>query len=147
MRSVVTGGCGFIGSHIVDRLLKEGHDVIVIDNCSTGRLENLAHHKDDDRLQIVQADICDYEKISPLFVDVDWVFHMAALADIVPSIQRPQDYLHSNVDGTFSILQAAKAAKVKRFMYTASSSCYGIPGIFPTDEKAEIRPESPLALS
>ncbi|WP_196602431.1 SDR family oxidoreductase [Pectinatus frisingensis] len=147
MKSIVTGGCGFIGSHIVDRLLDEGNEVIVIDNCSTGRLENLAHHKDNKNLQIVETDICNYEKIAPLFKEVDWVFHMAALADIVPSIQKPQEYFHSNVNGTFSVLQAARAANVKRFMYTASSSCYGIPDKFPTDEKADIRPEYPYALT
>lgn len=147
MKSIVTGGCGFIGSHVVDRLLAEGHDVIVIDNCSTGRLENLAHHRDEPHLTIVQADICDSEKIRPLFKGAEWVFHMAALADIVPSIQRPQDYFHANVDGTFSVLQAAKAAGVKKFLYTASSSCYGIPDHFPTDERADIRPEYPYALT
>lgn len=147
MKSLVTGGCGFIGSHIVDRLLAEGHEVIVIDNCSTGRLENLAHHNGESRLHIVEADICDHEKIKPLFEDVDWVFHMAALADIVPSIQHPEEYFHSNVDGTFSVLRAAKEAGVKRFLYTASSSCYGIPDHFPTDESAEIRPEYPYALT
>jgi len=147
MKSIVTGGCGFIGSHIVDRLLSEGHEVIIIDNCSTGRLENLAHHKDNAKLEIVEADICDYTKIAPFFEGVDWVFHMAALADIVPSIQNPAAYFHSNVDGTFSVLQAAKVSKVKRFMYTASSSCYGIPDKYPTDEKADIRPEYPYALT
>lgn len=147
MKSIVTGGCGFIGSHIVDRLLIENHEVVVIDNCSTGRLENLKHHKDDKRLTIVETDICNHEKIAPLFEGVDWVFHMAALADIVPSIQNPTAYFHSNVDGTFSVLQAAKAANVKRFMYTASSSCYGIPDKYPTNEKADIRPEYPYALT
>lgn len=147
MKSLVTGGCGFIGSHMVDRLLAEGHEVVVIDNCSTGRMENLAHHEGNESLHIVQEDICHHEKISPLFDGVDWVFHFAALADIVPSIQRPEDYFHSNVDGTFSVLQAAKAAGVKRFLYTASSSCYGIPDRFPTDEMAEIRLEYPYALT
>ena len=147
MKSIVTGGCGFIGSHIVDRLLAEGHDVVVIDNCSTGRLENLAYHQGNVHLTIVEADICDYGRIAPLFEGTDWVFHMAALADIVPSIQKPQEYFHSNVDGTFSVLQAAKAANVKRFLYTASSSCYGIPDHFPTDEQADIRPEYPYALT
>ncbi len=147
MISLVTGGCGFIGSHIVDRLLSEGHEVRVIDNCSTGRLENLEHHKDNGNLTIYKEDICNHEKIAPVFEGVDWVFHMAALADIVPSIQRPEDYFHSNVDGTFSVLQAARKAGVKRFLYTASSSCYGIPDHFPTDEEAEIRPEYPYALT
>ena len=147
MRSIVTGGCGFIGSHIVDRLMKEEQEVIVIDNCSTGRLENLAHHKGKTRLSVVEADICDYEKIAPLFKGVDWVFHMAALADIVPSIQRPQDYFHANVDGTLSVLRAAEVAGVDKFIYTASSSCYGIPDKFPTNEMADIRPEYPYALT
>ncbi|MBQ8692616.1 MAG: SDR family oxidoreductase [Synergistaceae bacterium] len=147
MISLVTGGCGFIGSHMVDRLLSEGHEVRVIDNCSTGRLENLAHHKGNEHLKIIVEDICNYDKIAPEFHNVDWVFHMAALADIVPSIQRPEDYFRSNVDGTFNVLQAARAANVKRFLYTASSSCYGIPDKFPTDESAEIRPEYPYALT
>lgn len=147
MKSLVTGGCGFIGSHMVDRLLAEGHEVIVIDNCSTGRMENLIHHKDNPRLQIFCEDICNHEKISPLFEGVDWVFHMAALADIVPSIQNPVAYFHSNVDGTFSVVRAAKAANVKRFLYTASSSCYGIPDTYPTNESAEIRPQYPYALT
>ncbi len=147
MISVVTGGCGFIGSHMVDRLLAEGHEVRVIDNFSTGRLENLGHQKGNEKLSILEADICDQEKIAPVFQGADWVFHFAALADIVPSIQRPQDYFHSNVDGTFSVLEAAKKAGIKRFMYTASSSCYGIPDKFPTDEKADIKPEYPYALT
>ena len=147
MKTLVTGGCGFIGSHMVDRLLVEGHRVIVIDNCSTGRLENLAHHKANKNLEIIEADICDSKYIESLFIDIDWVFHFAALADIVPSIQNPEAYFHSNVNGTFSVLQAAKQANVKRFMYTASSSCYGIPDHYPTDEEAEIRPEYPYALT
>lgn len=147
MNTIVTGGCGFIGSHMVDRLLSEGHRVTVIDNCSTGRLENLDHQKDNPNLKIIIEDICNYEIIAPLFADIDWVFHFAALADIVPSIQNPEAYFHSNVDGTFSVLKASKEAGIKRFMYTASSSCYGIPDKFPTDENAEIRPEYPYALT
>lgn len=147
MRSLVTGGCGFIGSHLVDRLLLEGHEVIVIDNCSTGRLENLDHQRENKNLTIVQADICDSEKISLLFENIDWVFHLAAVADIVPSIQNPQEYFRSNVLGTFSVLQVSLKAKVKRFLYTASSSCYGIPDNFPTDEQADIRPKYPYALT
>ena len=148
MRSIVTGGCGFIGSHIVDRLLKEEHEVVVIDNCSTGRPENLQHQENNPHLKIVYGDICDESKLNATFEDkVDWVFHMAALADIVPSIQKPAEYFHSNVDGTFSVLRAAQKAGVKRFIYTASSSCYGIPDKYPTDEQAEIRPQYPYALT
>ena len=147
MVSVVTGGCGFIVSHMVYRLLAEGLEVRVIDNFSTGRPENLEHQKGNEKLAILEADICDQEKIAPVFEGSDWIIHFAALADIVPSIQRPQDYFHSNVDGTFSVLEAAKKAGIKRFMYTASSSCYGIPDKFPTDENADIRPEYPYAIT
>jgi UDP-glucose 4-epimerase len=144
---LVTGGAGFIGSHLVERLLADGHTVRVIDNFSTGRPLNLAHLKDNARLTVHEADIADLRTIAPLFAGVDWVFHMAALADIVPSIQKPLAYHHSNVDGTVSVLEAARAAGVKRFMYTASSSCYGIPDEFPTKETAEIRPQYPYALT
>ena len=147
MSALVTGGAGFIGSHLVERLLADGHRVTVIDNFSTGRALNLAHVKDNARLTVHEADIVDRRRIAPSFEGVDWVFHMAALADIVPSIQQPLAYHHSNVDGTVSVLECARAAGVKRFMYTASSSCYGIPDDYPTKETAEIRPQYPYALT
>ncbi len=147
MKTIVTGGCGFIGSHLVDRLLSDGHDVIVIDNLSTGRMENLGHQKSNDKLKVVVQDINDTKGISEYFNGADWVFHIAALADIVPSIQEPYKYFHSNVDGTFSVLTAAREAGVKRFIYAASSSCYGIPDMYPTPETAEIRPQYPYALT
>ncbi len=146
-KAVVTGGAGFIGSHLVDRLLAEGHEVVVLDNFSTGRPQNLAHQTDSPRLSLVQADICDQEKIAPHFRGASWVFHLAALADIVPSIERPTDYFRANVVGTQSVLEAARAAGVKRFVYAASSSCYGIPDAYPTPETAEIRPQYPYALT
>lgn len=144
---VVTGGAGFIGSHLVERLLADGSRVTVIDNFSTGRPENLEHLKSNADLRLVQADICDNAKISPLFKSADWVFHLAALADIVPSIERPTDYFNANVVGTQSVLEAARAAGVKRFVYAASSSCYGIPDKYPTPETAPIRPQYPYALT
>ena len=147
MISLVTGGSGFIGSHMVDRLLAEGHEVRVVDNYSTGRPANLAHQKDNPHLTVLEADVCDRQRVAPLFDGVDRVFHFAALADIVPSIQRPEEYFHSNVEGTLSVLQMARAANVKRFLYAASSSCYGIPDKYPTDENADIRPEYPYALT
>jgi UDP-glucose 4-epimerase len=146
LKTLVTGGAGFIGSHLVERLLQEGHHVLVLDNLSTGRLENLAHIKND-RLTVKIVDIADTAKIQPHFDGIDWVFHLAALADIVPSIQQPLNYHHANVDGTVSVLEAARAAGVKRFLYTASSSCYGIPDQYPTPETAEIRPMYPYALT
>ena len=146
-RVIVTGGAGFIGSHLVDRLLKDGHDVLVIDNFSTGRLENLAHVADHRRLKLHRADITDHEGILPLFEGVQRVFHMAALADIVPSIQHPMTYHRSNVDGTISVAEACRKSGVQRFLYTASSSCYGIPDQYPTPETASIKPQYPYALT
>ncbi len=147
MKAIVTGGAGFIGSHVVERLLKDGLEVVAIDNYSTGRPQNLAHLKADGRLSVVEADIADHKKIAPHFSGADWVFHLAALADIVPSIERPTDYFHANVVGTESVLEAARAAKARRLVYAASSSCYGIAKQVPTPETAPISPEYPYALT
>lgn len=147
MISLVTGGCGFIGSHIVDRLLAEGHNVRVIDNCTTGRLSNLEHQQENSRLKVYKQDIRDKENIAPIFKDVDYVFHMAALADIVPSIQKPWEYYSSNVLGTYNVVECAREAGIKKLVYAASSSCYGIPDEYPTKENAEIRPQYPYALT
>ena len=146
-RCLVTGGAGFIGSHLVDRLLADGHTVMVLDNFSTGRMENLAHVKDNPRLSIQRVDVSSYSEIVPFFEDVDWVFHLAALADIVPSIQMPLAYHKANVDGTVAVLEAARKVGVKRLVYAASSSCYGIPDQYPTPETAPIRPMYPYALT
>ena len=132
---LVTGGAGFIGSHLVDRLLRDKHKVLVLDNFSTGRLDNLKQHKGNKNLVIRKIDIGGKE-LHKYFKDIDWVFHLAALADIVPSIVRPLDYHHSNVDGTVNVLEGSRKAKVIRFIYAASSSCYGIPDVYPTPEEA-----------
>jgi len=147
MRTIVTGGCGFIGSHIVDKLLERGNEVTVLDNFSTGIIENLENQKNTKNLKIIEADISNQNKIMKYFMDVDWVFHLAALADIIPSIQNPEKYFKSNVDETFSVLQVSKKHKIKRFMYSASSSCYGIPSTYPTPEKSKICPQYTYALT
>jgi UDP-glucose 4-epimerase len=144
---IVTGGAGFIGSHLVDDLLKNGHEVIVIDNFSNGKIENISQNHDNEKLQVKKADVSNYNKIGNLFKGVDWVFHLAALADIVPSINNPLKYHKSNVDGTISVLEASRKNEIKRFIYIASSSCYGIPDNYPTSENASIKPEYPYALS
>src|SRR3954447_25487468 len=146
-KSLVTGGAGFIGSHLVDRLLADGHEVLVLDNFSTGRPENLAHHRGNPRLTVHPVDVSQHEAIRPLFEGVEWVFHLAALADIVPSIQTPLAYHRANVDGTASVVEAARLAGVERLVYAASSSCYGVPDVFPTPEDAPIRPMYPYALT
>ncbi len=146
-KTIVTGGAGFIGSHLAERLLKDGHEVTVLDNFSTGRPENLAHHQSENGLRVVEVDVADLTGILPYFTGVDWVFHLAALADIVPSIQSPDKYFHANVDGTFAVLEAARRSGIKRFIYAASSSCYGIPDRYPTPETSAIRPQYPYALT
>jgi UDP-glucose 4-epimerase len=146
-KCLITGGAGFIGSHLVDRLIRDGHEVVVLDNFSTGRPQNLAQHQTNALMRLVQVDVADYDTIHPLFEGVEWVFHLAALADIVPSIRRPLEYHHANVDGTVNVLEAARAVGVKRFVYAASSSCYGIPDVYPTPETAPIRPQYPYALT
>ena len=145
MKAIVTGGAGFIGSHLVDLLLKVNVNVTVLDNFSTGRPENLDHVRE--QIKLVECDLSVKGDWIQHFDKADWVFHLAALADIVPSIQQPEAYFRANVDGTFNVLQAAKAAEVTRFIYIASSSCYGIPDKYPTPEDAEIRPQYPYALA
>lgn len=144
-RVLVTGGGGFIGSHLAERLLADGHQVVVLDNFSTGRPENLAHLRHHPDLKVHEVDVVDFEAIRTLFMGADWVFHLAALADIVPSIQHPLKYHRANVDGTAAVLEASRRAGVKRFIYAASSSCYGIPDSYPTPESAAIRPQYPYA--
>jgi UDP-glucose 4-epimerase len=109
-RCVVTGGAGFIGSHLVERLLADGHAVVAIDNLAVGRRRNLAAVEGHPRLTFAQADVTDAGSLEPLFVGVSHVFHLAALADIVPSIERPRDYFCTNVDGTFNVCEAARNA-------------------------------------
>lgn len=144
-RAVVTGGAGFIGSHLVDGLVARGTDVVVVDNLATGRAENLAQSAGS--LRFESLDVNETERLVRVFEGVDCVFHLAGLADIVPSIERPTQYFRANVDGTESVMEAARAAGVRRVVYAASSSCYGIPDAYPTPETAEIRPQYPYALT
>jgi UDP-glucose 4-epimerase len=144
-RAVVTGGAGFIGSHLVDALVRNGTNVTVVDDFATGRLENLADVAG--KVAVERANINETERLKTIFANVDTVFHLAGLADIVPSIERPTEYFAANVDGTMSVMEAARAAGVGRVVYAASSSCYGIPDDFPTPETAEARPQYPYALT
>ncbi len=144
---VVTGGAGFIGSHLVDALLARGRRVRVVDNFASGGMHNLAHLAGDKRVEVSRTDIRDRDATVPALEGADRVFHLAALADIVPSMQDPDAYFDTNATGTYNVLQAARAAGARRFVYAASSSCYGIPDAYPTPETAEIRPQYPYALT
>lgn len=149
MKIIVTGGCGFIGSNLIEILLKDAeNEVVAIDNLSVGRLENIEEFKGLGNFTFVKADLSlrdeGWEKY---FIGADWVIHLAALADIVPSIESPESYFYSNVLGTLNVLTTSRREGVKRFVYAASSSCYGIPAQYPTPETAPINPEYPYALT
>ena len=144
---VVTGGGGFIGSHLVDRLITDGRSVRVVDSFVVGRRSNLHQHEGNPRLDIVEIDVADKAAMMRACAAAERVFHLAARADIVPSIQEPEAYYRANVDGTFNVLEAARAGGVARFVYVASSSCYGIPKEYPTPETAPADPRYPYALT
>jgi UDP-glucose 4-epimerase len=147
MVDLVTGGGGFIGSHLVDRLLAEGRQVRVLDSFVVGRRRNLAQHADNPALEIVEADVADPAAVLRATEGAERVFHLAARADVVPSIQEPEAYFRANVDGTFAVLEAARRHAVRRVVYVASSSCYGIPTVYPTPESAPADPRYPYALT
>jgi len=145
--AIVTGGAGFIGSHMVDLCLARGMRVRVIDNLTGGRRDNLAQHERDPRLVLEERDIRSYTPNDPLFRDARYVFHYGGIGDLVPSIERPAEYLSVNVQGTVAMLECARhAGTVAKFVYAASSSCYGLADV-PTTEDHPIRPEHPYALS
>jgi UDP-glucose 4-epimerase len=147
MKTLITGGAGFIGSHLAERLIEKGHEVLVVDNLLSGRLKNLQSISEHPKFKFAQADIRDAASLRPLFEGVDWVFHLAGLADIVPSIEMPAQYYSTNVTGTFNVLESARESGVKRVLYAASSSSYGIPDIYPTPESSPIQPQYPYALT
>lgn len=147
MRILVTGAAGFIGSHLVDHLLHNHHYVIGVDNLSVGRLSNLDMAFNSSTFEFHKIDIRDRRSFNIFNADFDVILHLAALADIVPSIETPRDYFETNVDGTLNVLEFARSNNLKKFIYIASSSCYGIPKNYPTSENEEISPQYPYALT
>ena len=144
--AVVTGGAGFIGSHMVDLLLDRGFAVRAVDNLVGGRRENVAHHAGNADFTLEERDIRSYRPGDPLFRGVKYVFHFAGIGDIVPSIEQPLEYMSANVQGTVHMLECARQARVEKFVYAASSSCYGLAQV-PTREDHVIAPQYPYALS
>ncbi len=144
--ALVTGGAGFIGSHTVDLLLDLGYRVRILDDLSNGKLENLSHNKNNEHLVFEQGNILDLTESSRIMEGVDYVFHFAGLGDIVPSIVHPEQYFTVNALGTLKVLQCAKSFHVKKFVYAASSSCYGLAEV-PTTESNPIDTRYPYALS
>ena len=141
MKILVTGGAGFIGSHLVDELIAQGNKVIVIDNLSTGKKENLNPKAD-----FYNLDICDFEKIKPLFQDVDYVFHLAAIPRVPISVEDPIGTSKINILGTINVFKAASDNKIKRVIFVSSSSVYGNQKELPLREAMIPDPISPYAL-
>jgi UDP-glucose 4-epimerase len=144
--AVVTGGAGFIGSHMVDLLVSRGFSVRVIDNMVGGREENLEHHRLNPDVVLERRDIRSFSPDDLLFKGARYVVHFAGIGDIVPSIERPMEYMSTNVQGTVHMLECARQAGVQKFVYAASSSCYGLAST-PTREDHPIAPLYPYALS
>jgi UDP-glucose 4-epimerase len=140
-KCLITGGAGFVGSNLVDALIERGDEVIVIDNLSTGKKENV-----NERAKFFQVDLRNLNEIKPLFEGVDYVFHEAALARVQPSIVDPVTYNDHNVNGTLNVLVAAKDAGVKKVVYAASSSAYGDQKKMPLTEDMSANPISPYGL-
>jgi UDP-glucose 4-epimerase len=143
---LVTGGAGFIGSHMVDVALDAGYAVRVVDNLVGGHERNLAHHAGNPDLAFEKKDIRDLEADDAVFRGAKYIIHYAGIGDIVPSIERPVDYMSVNVQGTVRVLEGARAAAVEKLVYAASSSCYGLADT-PTREDHPIAPQYPYALS
>lgn len=144
--AIVTGGAGFIGSHMVDLLLEHNYKVRVIDNLTGGRKSNLAHLKGNVDLYFFNEDIRNLEPDSQIFANACYVFHFAGIGDIVPSIEKPIEYMSTNVQGTVHVLECSRFHGIEKFVYAASSSCYGLADT-PTREDHPINPQYPYALS
>jgi UDP-glucose 4-epimerase len=142
---LVTGGAGFIGSHLVDYLVKKRYNVTVIDNFFSGSEKNLFESYN--KIKIINCDISNFKLLEKNFKKFDIVYHLAAKADIVPSINFPLDYFNSNVVGTINLLELSKRFRVKKFVYAASASCYGLPDNIPTKENSKLSPQYPYALT
>ena len=139
---IVTGGAGFIGSHLTDALIKDGFDVIILDNLSTGKKSNV-----NKKAKFVKTDIRNLKKIQPYFKGADWVFHLAARARIQPSIKDPVSTFDNNIMGTLNVLLAARDAGVKRVIYSSSSTPYGDQDTLPLHEEMAVHFKSPYSLS
>jgi len=147
MISIVTGGAGFIGSHLVEFLIKKNHYVKIIDDLSTGQYSNIKHLPKSS-YTFYKLDLSKRtKKLKSILKNASYVFHLAGKADIVPSIENPTNYFDSNVNGTLHLLENLKGQKIKKFIYAASASCYGIPKKFPTNESSSLIPMYPYALT
>jgi UDP-glucose 4-epimerase len=141
---LVTGGAGFIGSHIVDRLAPD-NDVTVLDDLSHGTPDNLLNSRD--RIEFVHGDILDRALVNQLVSKTDYVFHLAALTSVIRSLKEPEAYIKTNIDGTFNLLEACRAARIKRFVFSSSAAVFGDAQYIPVDENHPLNPKSPYAVT
>lgn len=142
---LVTGGAGFIGSNLVDELLKRGHQVRVLDDLSTGKRENLAPVAG--KIEFMEGSICDKAAVKKAVAGIDYVLHVAAVRAVLRSVDNPEETNTVNISGTLNVLMAARDAKVKRLVFTSSSSIYGDTDQFPLKETETPNPQSPYAAS
>mgnify|MGYP001445267978 CR=1 FL=1 len=149
MKIIITGGAGFIGSHLAEDLIKKKNikKIVIIDDFKDGSRKNIKNFEKNKKIKVYKIDINKIKKTDPIFKNCKFIFHLAALADIVPSIVDPFDYCKTNIMGTINILEAARYNKINKIIYSASSSCYGIPKKYPTYEDGKIDPKYPYAFS
>jgi nucleoside-diphosphate-sugar epimerase len=145
IKALVTGGAGFIGSHLVRALLERGAHVCVLDNFSTGKRENLAGLRD--RLEVIEGDLCDAAKVRKAMDDIEVIFHEAAFISVPQSLEEPQTCFDVNIGGTGILLEAARAAKVRRVVIASSAAVYGDSDLLPLTEETSLCPLSPYAAS
>jgi len=146
-RVLVTGGAGFIGSHLVEELVKEGFETTVLDNLSTGRIENIKHCLGKERFLFIQGDVRDRRNVEKALNGVEAVFHLAAVTSVPYSVKHPSVTYEVNVDGTRSLLDASLRSNVEKFIYVSTCAVYGEPEYLPVDEKHPTNPISPYAES
>lgn len=144
MNILVTGGAGFIGSHLTDALLDEGHHVTILDNLITGKRDNLPEYHQN--MTFIEGDIGDATLVSKIMQNMDMVFHLAACVSVQKSVEEPEYSKSVNIDGFFTILEAAKAVNIKKFIFASSAAVYGNPHSFPIKETDNIAPTSPYGL-
>jgi len=146
-RILITGGAGFIGSHIVDRLIKEGYEVVVLDNFSSGKVKNIQHHLSSQRLQLVRGDIRNSEDVKKAVKDVDTIFHLAAIVNVPLSIENPLLVNDVNIEGTLNLLTASLKENIQRLIYVSTCAVYGEARYLPINEEHPIMPLSPYGIS
>ena len=146
MKYLVTGGAGFIGSNIVKRIIEQGDFVRVVDNFSTGKKENIKEFFDNPNFELIEGDITDIKVAENSVKDMDFVLHQAAISSVQRSVEDPLRSNNANINGTLNMLLAARDAKIKKFVYAASSSAYGDNPALPKKEDMPVMPVSPYAL-